>query len=79
LAWHLLRHCWGEGNQVFRLGGDEFVVIIADCGDPRVVAGVVEKMLKRLAQPFASMIRRSVSAAARGSPSPPSTAARSRN
>jgi predicted signal transduction protein with EAL and GGDEF domain len=43
---------WGEGNQVFRLGGDEFVVVIPDCGDPRVVAGVVEEMLKRLAQPF---------------------------
>jgi diguanylate cyclase (GGDEF)-like protein/PAS domain S-box-containing protein len=43
---------WCEGNQVFRLGGDEFVVVIPDCGDPRVVAGVVEEMLKRLAQPF---------------------------
>jgi diguanylate cyclase (GGDEF)-like protein/PAS domain S-box-containing protein len=42
----------GERDQVFRLGGDEFVVIIADCGDPRVVGALVDTMLKRLAEPF---------------------------
>jgi diguanylate cyclase (GGDEF)-like protein len=42
----------GESDRVFRLGGDEFVVIIPDCGDPRVVGEIVERMLKRLAEPF---------------------------
>jgi diguanylate cyclase (GGDEF)-like protein/PAS domain S-box-containing protein len=42
----------GQGTRVFRLGGDEFVVIIPDCGDPRVVGGIVDAMLERLAQPF---------------------------
>jgi diguanylate cyclase (GGDEF)-like protein/PAS domain S-box-containing protein len=42
----------GEQDQVFRLGGDEFVVIIPGCGDPRVVGGLVDTMLKRLAEPF---------------------------
>ncbi len=42
----------GETDQVFRLGGDEFVVIVADCGDPRVVGESVDAMLKRLAEPF---------------------------
>jgi diguanylate cyclase (GGDEF)-like protein/PAS domain S-box-containing protein len=42
----------GEHEQVFRLGGDEFVVIIPDCGDPRVVVGLVDTMLQRLAEPF---------------------------
>ncbi len=42
----------GERDQVFRLGGDEFVVIIADCGDPRMVGALVNSMLERLAEPF---------------------------
>jgi diguanylate cyclase (GGDEF)-like protein/PAS domain S-box-containing protein len=42
----------GQCNQVYRLGGDEFVVIVADCGDPRVVGDIVEEMLSRLAEPF---------------------------
>jgi diguanylate cyclase (GGDEF)-like protein/PAS domain S-box-containing protein len=41
----------GRG-QVCRLGGDEFVVIIPDCGDPRVVADIVNPMLKQLTEPF---------------------------
>ena len=41
----------GRG-QVCRLGGDEFVVVMPDCGDPRLIAGVVESMLRRLAEPF---------------------------
>lgn len=41
-----------ERGRVCRLGGDEFVVVLADCGDPRVVAGVVDAMLRRLAEPF---------------------------
>jgi diguanylate cyclase (GGDEF)-like protein/PAS domain S-box-containing protein len=39
-------------GKVCRLGGDEFIVIIPDCGDPRVVAEIVDSMLKRLAEPF---------------------------
>jgi diguanylate cyclase (GGDEF)-like protein len=42
----------GERGQVCRLGGDEFVVIIAECGDPRIVASVVSSMLRRLAEPY---------------------------
>ncbi len=38
--------------QVCRLGGDEFVAIIPECGDPRIAAGIVGKMLARLAEPF---------------------------
>ncbi len=41
-----------EVGLVCRLGGDEFVVIIPGCGDPRVVAEIVESILKRLAEPF---------------------------
>ncbi|HZN30453.1 MAG TPA: EAL domain-containing protein [Xanthobacteraceae bacterium] len=37
---------------VCRLGGDEFVVIVPGCGDPRVVADIVESILKRLTEPF---------------------------
>lgn len=42
----------GDRGQVCRLGGDEFVVVIAECGDPRVVAGVVDQMLRGLAEPY---------------------------
>jgi diguanylate cyclase (GGDEF)-like protein/PAS domain S-box-containing protein len=42
----------GERGPVCRLGGDEFVVVIPECGDPRVVAGVVDQMLRRLAEPY---------------------------
>lgn len=38
--------------QAFRLGGDEFVLIVPDCGDPRVVGEIVDKVLDRLAQTF---------------------------
>jgi diguanylate cyclase (GGDEF)-like protein/PAS domain S-box-containing protein len=42
----------GVRGQVCRLGGDEFVVILAECGDPRVIGSVVDSMLKRLAEPY---------------------------
>jgi diguanylate cyclase (GGDEF)-like protein/PAS domain S-box-containing protein len=42
----------GGRGQVCRLGGDEFVVVIPECGDPRVVAGIVDQMLRRLAEPY---------------------------
>jgi diguanylate cyclase (GGDEF)-like protein/PAS domain S-box-containing protein len=38
--------------KVCRLGGDEFVIIVPDCGDPRVVAEIVETILKQLKAPF---------------------------
>jgi diguanylate cyclase (GGDEF)-like protein/PAS domain S-box-containing protein len=37
---------------VCRLGGDEFVIIVPDCGDPRVVAEIVDLILRRLKDPF---------------------------
>ncbi|HLH96306.1 MAG TPA: EAL domain-containing protein [Xanthobacteraceae bacterium] len=37
---------------VCRLGGDEFVIIVADCGDPRTVAEIVDLILRRLKDPF---------------------------
>lgn len=39
-------------GQVCRLGGDEFVIVIAGCGDPRVIAEIAETVLKRIADPF---------------------------
>lgn len=41
-----------DRGQVCRLGGDEFVVILAECGDPLVIGGLVDAMLKRLAEPY---------------------------
>jgi diguanylate cyclase (GGDEF)-like protein/PAS domain S-box-containing protein len=38
--------------KVCRLGGDEFVIIVPDCSDPRVVADIVDTILKRLKEPF---------------------------
>jgi diguanylate cyclase (GGDEF)-like protein len=38
--------------QVYRLGGDEFVVVFPNCGDPRVVAQVVDLLLIRLGERF---------------------------
>jgi diguanylate cyclase (GGDEF)-like protein/PAS domain S-box-containing protein len=49
---HRLSAIAGDRGQVCRLGGDEFVVIIPECGDPRVVAGVVDQMLRGLAEPY---------------------------
>jgi diguanylate cyclase (GGDEF)-like protein/PAS domain S-box-containing protein len=42
----------GRTVKVCRLGGDEFVIIVPDCGDPRVVAEIVETILKQLKAPF---------------------------
>jgi diguanylate cyclase (GGDEF)-like protein/PAS domain S-box-containing protein len=42
----------GRPARVCRLGGDEFVVIVPDCGDPRVIADIVDTILKRLTEPF---------------------------
>ena len=38
--------------KVCRLGGDEFVIIVPDCGDPRVIAEIVDLVLQRLKDPF---------------------------
>ncbi len=38
--------------KVCRLGGDEFVIIVPDCGDPRVIAEIVDLILQRLKDPF---------------------------
>ena len=37
---------------VCRLGGDEFVIIVANCGDPRAIAEIVDLILQRLKDPF---------------------------
>jgi diguanylate cyclase (GGDEF)-like protein/PAS domain S-box-containing protein len=42
----------GEMSRVCRLGGDEFVVVVPDCGDPLVIGEIVDRILKRLAEPF---------------------------
>jgi diguanylate cyclase (GGDEF)-like protein/PAS domain S-box-containing protein len=44
-------HRFGWAGPVCRLGGDEFIVLIPDCGDPRIIAEVVEAMLKRIGEP----------------------------
>jgi diguanylate cyclase (GGDEF)-like protein/PAS domain S-box-containing protein len=41
-----------DRGTVYRLGGDEFVVVVPNCGDPRVIAELVESMLKQLTEPF---------------------------
>jgi diguanylate cyclase (GGDEF)-like protein/PAS domain S-box-containing protein len=38
--------------KVCRLGGDEFVIIVPECGDPRVIAEIVDLVLRRLKDPF---------------------------
>lgn len=38
--------------RVYRLGGDEFVMMIPGCGSPIIAVAAVEKILKRLAEPF---------------------------
>jgi diguanylate cyclase (GGDEF)-like protein/PAS domain S-box-containing protein len=42
----------GRAANVCRLGGDEFVIIVPACGDPRVIADIVDTILKRLKEPF---------------------------
>jgi GGDEF domain-containing protein len=44
--------CGARAAKVCRLGGDEFVIIVSDCGDPRVIAEIVDLLLKRLRDPF---------------------------
>lgn len=41
-----------DGAKIYRLGGDEFVVVMARCGDPRRIAGLVGVMLTTLETPF---------------------------
>lgn len=41
-----------DDTRVYRLGGDEFVLVFPDCGDPRIVAEIVEGVLKRLGERF---------------------------
>ena len=38
--------------RVYRLGGDEFVVIVPQCGDPRIVGQIADRMLTRIAERF---------------------------
>jgi diguanylate cyclase (GGDEF)-like protein/PAS domain S-box-containing protein len=38
--------------RVCRLGGDEFVAIVPGCGDPRAVGDIIDRMLRRLGEPF---------------------------
>ena len=41
------------GNaRFYRLGGDEFVLTLADCGDPRETAQLVDSILRRLRESF---------------------------
>jgi diguanylate cyclase (GGDEF)-like protein/PAS domain S-box-containing protein len=47
-----LREIAGDTSRVYHLGEDEFVLIIPSCGDPRVVAQVVELVLKRISEHF---------------------------
>ena len=42
----------GRRGTVCRHGGDEFVVILPECGDPLVIGGIVDAMLRQLAEPF---------------------------
>jgi diguanylate cyclase (GGDEF)-like protein len=51
VARRLMEFTAGNG-QFYRLGGDEFVLIKPDCGDPREIAGVVDAVLRRLADKF---------------------------
>lgn len=39
-------------TRIYRLGEDEFVVIVPECGDPCIVAELVDTMLRQLAKPF---------------------------
>jgi diguanylate cyclase (GGDEF)-like protein len=41
-----------DNGPFYRLGGDEFVLVKPDCGDPREIAGVVDAVLRRLAEKF---------------------------
>jgi diguanylate cyclase (GGDEF)-like protein/PAS domain S-box-containing protein len=47
-----LRACVRESDTVARLGGDEFVVVVPDLAQPADAAGVAQKLLESLAQPF---------------------------
>jgi diguanylate cyclase (GGDEF)-like protein len=48
----LFREAAEPRGRVYRLGGDEFVVVIPDCGDPCVIAEIVDSIFRRLAEPF---------------------------
>lgn len=41
-----------RGVRAYRMGGDEFVLVFPDCGDPRIVGGVLDTALKRLGERF---------------------------
>lgn len=41
-----------EAARVYRLGGDEFVLVFPRCGDPTLVSGIVDSVLKRLGERF---------------------------
>src|SRR5690606_5891611 len=42
-----------ESDTIARLGGDEFIIILNDLQEAQVVGGVAQKILDRLAAPFA--------------------------
>jgi diguanylate cyclase (GGDEF)-like protein/PAS domain S-box-containing protein len=41
-----------ETARVYRLGGDEFVLVFPDCGNPLLVADIIESIVKRLGERF---------------------------
>jgi diguanylate cyclase (GGDEF)-like protein len=41
-----------NAEDVFRLGGDEFTILVEDFGDTQAVAGVAQRILQALTQPF---------------------------
>lgn len=48
-----IRMCEAAGGASFyRLGGDEFVLVLADCGDPLEIGGIVDRLLNRLSEHF---------------------------
>ncbi|MFD0673331.1 EAL domain-containing protein [Cohnella sp. GCM10027633] len=48
----LLQECVGEKDVIARLGGDEFIVMLPSIAGEDEVAGVAERMLGKLSEPF---------------------------
>lgn len=42
-----------EEASLYRIGGDEFSMVLVGAGDPIIVTQIIEKMLRRLQEPFA--------------------------
>jgi len=47
-----LRGAMRRTDAVARLGGDEFAVLVTDLSDPAVAAGLAEKLVARIGQPY---------------------------